>query len=162
MLVPPDGALSCLSHQRGLSESVKKENSWRKSFLRIIRNEVLKICEKWYLLFEKLIKAARDKRSGGSILQIRRIFKTSNASPDNVKNSKKYPLLTLRTYFDTSFTVQFYQVFRDFLVWYLSCACAVFSGSTLKIVNFLFPIQWEFFKYRDTACFSKHNFVTLK
>ena len=139
MLVPPDGALSCLSHQRGLSESVKKENSWRKSFLRIIRNEVLKICEKWYLLFEKLIKAARDKRSGGSILQIRRIFKTSNASPDNVKNSKKYPLLTLRTYFDTSFTVQFYQVFRDFLVWYPSCAYTAYLDSPNTVKNFQIP-----------------------
>ena len=28
----------------GLSESIKKENSWRKSFLPIIQNEVLKTC----------------------------------------------------------------------------------------------------------------------
>ena len=89
---------------------------------------------------EKLIKTTRDKRSGGSILQIfiRRTFKTWNTSPNNVKNSTKYPLLTLTTYFDTSFTVQFYQVFHCFLVWYPSCACAVFSSSTAstKIVYF--------------------------
>ena len=29
----------------GLSESVKKENSWQKSFLKIIFNEVLKIID---------------------------------------------------------------------------------------------------------------------
>ena len=34
----------------GLSELVKKENSWQKSFLQVIQNEVLEICEKWYLL----------------------------------------------------------------------------------------------------------------
>ena len=34
----------------GLGESVKKENLWQKSFLKKILNEVLKICEKWYLL----------------------------------------------------------------------------------------------------------------
>ena len=32
-------------------------------------NEVLKNCEKWYLLMKKLIKTTRNKRSGGSILQ---------------------------------------------------------------------------------------------
>ena len=112
---------------------------WRKSFLRIIWNEVLKICEKWYLLMEKLIKTTRDERSGGSILQIfiRHTFKTWNTSPDNVKYSKKYPLLMLGYYFDTSFIIQFYQVFCDFLVWYPSCACAVFLSITwAKIVNF--------------------------
>ena len=116
----------------GLCESVKKENLRGKSFLRIIWNGFLKICEKWNLLILKLIKATRNKRSGGSILQIfvRRTFKTWNASPNNVKNSKKYPLPTLTTYFDTSFTIQLYQVFRYFLVWYPSRACAVFSSST--------------------------------
>ena len=91
----------------GLSESVKKENSRRKSFLGIIQNEFLKICEKWYLLMWKLIKATRNKRSGGSILQIfvRHTFRTWNTSPNNVKISKKYPLLTLTNYFDTTFTV---------------------------------------------------------
>ena len=43
----------------------------------------------------------------------------------------------LGTDFDTSFTLQFYQVFRDFIVWYPSCAWAVFSSSAAtKIVNF--------------------------
>ena len=55
------------------------------------------------------------------------------------------------TYFDTSFTVHFFQVFRDFLVFYPGCACAVFLSSS----------QYRE-KYRDTACFSKHNFGTFK
>ena len=31
-------------------DPLKKENSWRKSFLQIMLSEVLKICEKWCLL----------------------------------------------------------------------------------------------------------------
>ena len=55
----------------------------------------------------KANKRTRNKRSGGSILQmfIRRTFRTWNTSHNNVKNSKKYPLLTLATYFDTTFTI---------------------------------------------------------
>ena len=53
----------------------------------------------------KAKKTIRNKRSGGSILQIRRTFKTWNTNPNNVKNSKRFPLLTLTTYFDTTFTV---------------------------------------------------------
>ena len=34
----------------GWVNPLKKENLWRKSFLQIILKEVLKICEKWYLL----------------------------------------------------------------------------------------------------------------
>ena len=30
----------------GMSESIKKENLWRKSFFLLMLNEVLKICEK--------------------------------------------------------------------------------------------------------------------
>ena len=56
---------------------------------------------------QKLIETTKNKRSGGSVLQIfiRRTFKTWNTSANNVKNFKKYPLLTLTTYFDTTFTV---------------------------------------------------------
>ena len=48
----------------------------------------------------------RNKRSGGSVSQIfiRLTFRTSNTSP-NVNNLKKYQLLMLMTYFDTTFTV---------------------------------------------------------
>ena len=53
---------------RGLSESVKKENLWQKSFLPIILNEVLKMCEKWYIwsadVKANLMKTTRNKRSG--------------------------------------------------------------------------------------------------
>ena len=38
-------------------------------FTKTMLNEVLKNCEKWYLLMKKLIKTTRNKRSGGSILQ---------------------------------------------------------------------------------------------
>ena len=63
-----------------LSESVKIDNLWQKSFLQIMMTEVLKICEKWYLLMQKLIKETRNGRSGGSILHIfiRHTFKTWN------------------------------------------------------------------------------------
>ena len=44
-----------------------KKNSWRKSFLQIILNEVLKICEKWYMFWCKLIKTTRNIRSGGAL-----------------------------------------------------------------------------------------------
>ena len=37
----------------GLSESVKKENSWRKSFFHMLY-EALKISEKWYLQVQNL------------------------------------------------------------------------------------------------------------
>ena len=53
----------------GLSESVRKENLWWKSFIHITLNEVLTICEKWYLDV-KINKNNKKKRSGGSILQI--------------------------------------------------------------------------------------------
>ena len=49
---PPPTNFSMLSRfwpLRGLSESIKTENLWWKSLL-WIWNEVLKICEKWYLL----------------------------------------------------------------------------------------------------------------
>ena len=51
--------LSCVSRfwllrgWRDLGESVKKENLWQKSFLRIRWNEFLKICEQWYWLISK-------------------------------------------------------------------------------------------------------------
>ena len=62
--------------------------------------------------------------------------------PNNVKNSWKYPLLTLGTDFDTSFTVQLYQVSRE---WPPSCACAVFLGSkSRKIVNFCYQYSENF------------------
>ena len=49
----------------------------------------------------------RNKRSGGSVSQIfmRLTFRTSNTSPNNVNNLKKYPLFMLMTYFDITFTV---------------------------------------------------------
>ena len=50
----------------------------------------------------------RNERSGGSaVLQIfiRLTFRTSNTSPNNVNNLKKYPLFMLMTYFDTTYTV---------------------------------------------------------
>ena len=60
---------------------LKKENLWPKSILQIMLNEVQIICEKWYLLMgKKLIKATKNKRSGGCILEmfIRSTFKTWN------------------------------------------------------------------------------------
>ena len=40
---------------------------------------------------------------------------------------------------------QFYQVFRDFLVWYPSCAYAVFSSRTsTKIANFCSQFRENF------------------
>ena len=68
----------------------------------------------------------------------------------------------LMTYFDTSFTVQFYQVFHDFLgilVVHVQSFRALHHQQNLLI---FVPIPWKFFKYHDTACFSKYNFVTLK
>ena len=49
---------------------LKKENSWRKSLFQIVLNEVLKTCEKSYLLMQKLVKTTRNKRSSDCILQI--------------------------------------------------------------------------------------------
>ena len=49
---------------------LKKENLGWKSFFQIMLNEVLKMCEKWYLLMWKLIQITRNKRSSGCILQI--------------------------------------------------------------------------------------------
>ena len=57
----------------GLSKSIKKGKFVTEIFFSDIDelNEVLKILEKLYLLMEKkLIKTKRNKRSGGSILQI--------------------------------------------------------------------------------------------
>ena len=53
--------------------------------LGIMLNEVLKVCEKWYLLMWRSIKSTRSKRSGSCILQIfiRSTFKTWNTC--NVK-----------------------------------------------------------------------------
>ena len=64
-----------------LSESIEKENSWRKCFFQILLNELLKICEKRYMHADD-VKANKNKnkRSGGCILQIliRSTFKTWN------------------------------------------------------------------------------------
>ena len=148
----------------GLSESVKKENLWWKSFSWIIWNEFLKICEKWYLLMEKLIKATRNKRSGGSILQVfvRQTFRTQNTSPNKVKSSKKYPLPTLMTYY--FHCTQFYQVFRDFLVWYPSCACAVFSSRTSTKLLIFVPNteKIQLITLQKNLNISSLIFVTLK
>ena len=57
-----------------------------------------------HLYEEDWKRMEKNKRSGGSILQIFIRLRTWNTSPNNVKNSKKYPLLTLTTYFDTTFT----------------------------------------------------------
>ena len=67
MEVPPKGALTknfvLLSRfwplrrwGRGVwLNLLNKENSWRKSFLQLMLNDVLKNCQKWYLLIWKLI-----------------------------------------------------------------------------------------------------------
>ena len=67
---------------KNLCHPWKKENSWRKSVFQIMLNEVLKICEKWYLLKNKnIIRTAINKRSGGCIFLsvfIRNTFKIWN------------------------------------------------------------------------------------
>ena len=116
-----------------------------KIFLRIIRNKLLKICENWYLLMEKIKKITRNKRTGDSILQtfITQTLKTWKTSPNSVKNSKKYPLLTLMSYFDTSFTV--HSFIKSSVAWCPSYACAVFpSRTSIKIVNFCFQYHENF------------------
>ena len=98
------------------------------------------------ILHQKVIKTIRNKRSGGSILQIciRRTFRTWNTSFNNVKNSKKIPTAEADVwhYF---YRIHFCQVFRDFLTWYPSCACAAFSSRTsTKIVSFCSQFRENF------------------
>ena len=64
---------------------LRKGNSWRKSFFQIMPNEALKICKKWYLLMENLIKITKNKRSSDCILQ----FVIRSSYLQNLKYSVK-------------------------------------------------------------------------
>ena len=91
-----------------MSESVKKKKKFvAKTFFTDNTEWSSKNLWKMISADVKAIKTTRNKISGDSILQIflRPTFKTWNTSPNNVENSKIYPLLTLTTSFDTTFTV---------------------------------------------------------
>ena len=83
-----------------VNPSIKKENLWQKSFLQIIWNEFLKICGKRYLHADGKANTSNIKKKicwlSLSIFRIfiRCTFSTWNTSLNNVKSSKKYPLLT--------------------------------------------------------------------
>ena len=64
----------------GWVNTLKKETLRQKIFFQTMLNKVLKTCEKWHLLMQKLIKTTRNKRSSDCILQIfiRSTFKTWN------------------------------------------------------------------------------------
>ena len=100
----------------------------------------------------KANKSNKKYRSGSSILQIfiKRTFKTRNTSPNNVKNFKKYSLLTLTTYFDTTFTVHSF-IKSSVTFWYgvpVGHAQSFRAGRQQKLLIFvpntvnIFKIPW--------------------
>ena len=58
-------------------------------------------------------------------------------SPNSMENSKNYSLLMWTTYF--FHRTLFYQAFHNFLLWWPSCTCTIFSSRTLSKLSVFVP-----------------------
>ena len=149
----------CVGGEGELNESVKKE-LWRKSFLLIIWNEALKICEKWYL--SPNVKANKNNKKWKIWwLYLTNFYKTYIPSKLELqvlimwKIKRKYPLLMLTTYFDHSLTLLSLNTVLS------SLPCLSSMVSQLRTCR-LSEQAVKIFQIRDIAWFSKYYFCDIK